>query len=138
MRLVGLDYGQKRIGIAVSDSEGRMALPVESFKRTKDLKRDMRRLAKLIEEYEPAKVVVGNPVALSGWSGPSADAVRRFISDLSLEVDAEIVLQDERFSTMEASRRLREANVSAKAQRQVIDATAAAVILQQYLDGRQA
>ena len=91
----------------------------------------------LINEYEPAKVVVGNPVALSGWSGPSADAVRRFVSDLSLEVDVEIVLQDERFSTVEASRRLREANMSEKAQRQVIDAAAAAVILQQYLDGRQ-
>jgi len=135
VRVVGLDYGKKRIGIAVSDSQGRMALPVQSFVRTKDLKGDMYRLADLIKEYEPARVVVGNPVGLSGRSGPSADAVRKFVSELSGEIGVEIVLQDERFSTVEASRRLREANMSEKAQRLVIDAAAATVILQDYLDG---
>ena len=136
VRFVGIDYGQKRIGVAVSDSQGRLALPVQSFVRTKDRKGDIRRLASLIKEYEPQKIVVGLPVGLSGRSGPSAEAVKRFVSELSGEVAVEIVLQDERFSTAEASRRLREANMSEKAQRSVIDAAAAAIILQTWLEGR--
>lgn len=136
MRFVGLDYGQKRIGIAVCDSDGRIALPVQSFTRTKDLKGDIRRLGNLIKEYEPGKVIVGYPIGLSGKSGSSAESVRRFLAELSQEVKVEILLHDERFSTTEASQRLREANLSAKAQRAVIDASAAAVILQSWLDGR--
>lgn len=136
MRFVGIDYGQKRIGIAVSDSQGRVALPVQSFVRTKDRKGDIRRLASLIKEYEPAKIIVGLPVGLSGRPGPSAEAVKRFVSELSAEVAVEVLLQDERFSTVEASRRLREANMSEKAQRSVIDAAAAAIILQTWLEGR--
>ena len=136
VRFVGIDYGQKRIGVAVSDSQGRLALPVRSFVRSKDRKGDIRRLASLINEYDPQKVVVGLPVGLSGRSGPSVEAVKRFVSELSGEVAVEIVLQDERFSTAEASRRLREANMSEKAQRNVIDAAAAAIILQTWLEGR--
>ncbi|MDA8271205.1 MAG: Holliday junction resolvase RuvX [Actinomycetota bacterium] len=135
VRFVGIDYGQKRIGIAVSDSQGRLALPVLSFVRTKDHKGDIRRLASLIKEYEPQKIIVGLPVGLSGRSGPSAETVKRFVSELSVEVGVEIVLQDERFSTAEASRRLREANMSEKAQRSVVDASAAAIILQTWLEG---
>lgn len=134
MRFVGLDYGHKRIGIAVSDSLGRVALPVQSFNRTKDVQGDIRRLVTLIKEYEPALLVVGNPIGLSGQSGGSADAVKHFLTELSDKLDVEVVLQDERFTTQEASRLLREANLSAKAQRSVIDASAAAVILQAFLD----
>lgn len=134
MRFVGLDYGQKRIGIAVSDSQGRVALPVQSFTRTKDIQGDVRRLASLIKEYEPALLVVGNPVGLSGQLGCSANAVQNFLTELGNKLDIEIVLQDERFTTQEAARLLREANLSAKAQRAVIDASAAAVILQAFLD----
>lgn len=138
MRFVGLDYGKKRIGVAVSDSKGVIALPVRTFLMTKDRRGDIRRLADLIREYEPEKVIVGMPVGLSGDYGPSSDSVRKFIKELVLEIDIEVVLQDERFSTMEASRRLREANMPEKAQRSVIDASAAAVILQAWLDGRSA
>ncbi len=138
MRFVGLDYGRKRIGVAVSDSQGRVALPVQSFVRSKDQKGDIRKLANLIKDYEPAKIIAGNPVGLSGFAGASTQAVQQFLSELSREVEVEIVLHDERFSTSEASKRLREANMSAKAQRSVIDASAAAVILQSWLDSRLA
>lgn len=136
MRFIGLDYGQKRIGLAVSDSEGRLAVPVQSFTRSKDLAGDVRRLGDIINEYEPALVVVGNPVGLSGVSGQSAKAVRQFIFELGRKLEVEIVLQDERFSTHEASKKLSDAKLSAKAQRSVIDASAAAIILQAWLDRR--
>ncbi len=136
MRFVGLDYGQKRIGIAVSDSDGLLALPVTSFVRTKDRSGDIRRLAALIQEYEPALIIVGLPRRLSGELGPSANAVKRFVTDLSKEIEVEILFQDERFTTVEASKRLREATLSGKAQRSVIDASAAAIMLQSWLDGR--
>ncbi len=136
MRYVGLDYGEKRIGIAVSDSKGLLALPVQSFVRTKDRKRDLRRIAELVNEYEPSKIIVGMPLGLSGDAGSSAEAVRRFVLELSKEVGVDILMHDERLSTVEASRRLKEANLSSKAQRSVIDASAAAIILQSWLDGR--
>lgn len=136
MRYVGIDYGQKRIGIAVSDSKGRIATPADVFVRSKDLESDMVRLRRALEEWEPAAVVVGLPIGLNGESGPSADKVRTFAQQLHRQVGVEVILHDERMSTHQASRQLREANLSEKAQRAVIDAAAAAVILQSWLDGR--
>lgn len=136
MRYVGLDYGAKRIGIAISDSNGRMAVPVSSFVRSKDVQGDIRRLAHLINEYEPAKLVVGKPVNLSGKSGVSVDSASDFIDKLTRHLEVEVVFHDERFTTQEASRLLREANLNSKAQRSVIDASAAAIILQSFLDLR--
>lgn len=136
MRFVGLDYGKKRIGISVSDSEGRLALPVCSFERTKDLPGDLRRLSRIINEYEPAALIVGMPIGLSGKTGSSSDAVEQFLTELLKLVHVEVYFQDERFSTQEASRLLQEAKFSAKEQRSIIDASAAAIILQAWLDGR--
>lgn len=137
MRYVGLDYGAKRIGIAVSDSNGRLAIPVTSFVRSKDDVGDIRRLAILILEYEPGALVVGKPVKLTGRSGPSVDSVMDFVEKLARNLDdVKVVFYDERFTTQEASRLLRQANMNSKAQRSVIDASAAAVILQSYLDSK--
>lgn len=136
MRYVGLDYGEKRIGISVSDSAGRVAVPSASFTRSRDLAQDLRRLASMIREFEPDLLVVGYPVSLSGQPGSSVQAMKTFVGQLKKLVEIEVVFHDERFTTSEASRLLRGANMSAKAQRSVIDASAAAVMLQSYLDKR--
>lgn len=136
MRYVGLDYGEKRIGVAVSDSDGRLAVPVASFVRSKDVLGDIRKLAQLIGDYEPGTLVVGKPVKLTGKSGASVESATDFVEKLTRYLDIEVVFHDERFTTQEASRLLRQANMSSKAQRSVIDASAAAVILQSYLDLR--
>lgn len=136
MRYVGLDYGQRRIGISVSDSAGRIAVPSASFARSKDLAQDLRRLASMIREFEPDLLVVGYPVSLSGQPGPSVQAMKTFIGQLKKLLEIDVVFHDERFTTSEASRLLSGVNMSAKAQRSVIDASAAAVMLQSYLDKR--
>lgn len=136
MRYVGLDYGQRRIGISVSDSAGRIAVPSASFARSNDLAQDLRRLASMIREFEPDLVVVGYPVSLSGQPGSSVQAMKTFVGQLTKLLEIDVVFHDERFTTAEASRLLRQANMSAKAQRSVIDASAAAVMLQSYLDKR--
>ena len=136
MRYVGLDYGQRRIGISVSDSAGRIAVPSASFARSNDLAQDLRRLASMIREFEPDLVVVGYPVSLSGHPGSSVQAMKSFVGQLTKLLEIDVVFHDERFTTAEASRLLRQANMSAKAQRSVIDASAAAVMLQSYLDKR--
>ncbi|MCL5077193.1 MAG: Holliday junction resolvase RuvX [Actinobacteria bacterium] len=136
MRYVGLDYGQRRIGISVSDSAGRIAVPSASFTRSNDLAQDLRRLASAIREFEPDLVVVGYPVSLSGQPGSSVQAMKTFVGQLKKLLEIDVIFHDERFTTAEASRLLRQANMSAKAQRSVVDASAAAVMLQSYLDKR--
>lgn len=120
----------------MSDSAGRIAVPSASFARSNDLAQDLRRLASMIREFEPDLVVVGYPVSLSGLPGSSVQAMKTFVGQLTKLLEIDVVFHDERFTTAEASRLLRQANMSAKAQRSVIDASAAAVMLQSYLDKR--
>jgi putative Holliday junction resolvase len=120
----------------VSDSAGRIAVPSASFTRSNDLAQDLRRLASAIREFEPDLVVVGYPVSLSGQPGSSVQAMKTFVGQLKKLLEIDVIFHDERFTTAEASRLLRQANMSAKAQRSVVDASAAAVMLQSYLDKR--
>jgi len=132
-RIVGLDVGSVRIGVAVSDPLGIMALPHSVITRT-SLEKDLAAVRHLVAELEAIRIVAGMPLNQEGKPGPQAQKVSEFLDRLREAVDVEIVTQDERFSTAAAERMLIGANVSRKGRKKVIDKIAAHHILQTYLD----
>lgn len=113
MRILGLDVGEKTIGVAVSDELGLTAQGVEVIRRTK-LEEDLRRLAEIIDEYSVEEIVVGLPKNMNGTIGPRAEWVMEFVSVLESEFELEIKYWDERLTTVAADRTLIEADVSRK------------------------
>ena len=133
MRILGLDIGEKRIGLAVSDELGITAQGLKTLNRTK-LEDDLHRLAELIREKEINKLVVGLPKNMNGTLGPQAERVKKFVDLLTKECPCEVVYWDERLTTIAAQRTLLEADVSRKKRRNSVDRLAAVLILQGYLD----
>ncbi len=134
-RIIGLDVGDVRIGVAVSDPLGSMALPRGVIQRGAP-ETVMTALHELIEETEASRIVVGLPLNQHGEPGPQAEKVQRFAEELERRFGLPVDTQDERFSTAEAERTLIGADVSRKNRRRVIDKLAAQHILQTYLDRR--
>jgi putative Holliday junction resolvase len=131
-RRLGLDPGDARIGVAVSDPSGFLATPVETVQRGAG---DLDRLVALAAEHEPIELVVGLPVSLSGREGPAAGKVREFAQALAARVaPVPVRLTDERLSTVTAEAVLRERGKKGRKRRAVVDQAAAVVILQQALD----
>ena len=125
---LALDWGDARIGVAACDRDGLLAYPLDTVRAGPD---ELARLAAIIAEQEPLEVVVGLPRSLSGADGPAARKVRERAVALAGRVAVPVRLVDERLTTVTASRRLRESGKRAKQQRAVIDAAAAAAILEQ-------
>jgi putative Holliday junction resolvase len=134
MRYLGIDVGRARIGVAIADELLRTARPLRVVERRGDAP-DLAVIAGVAAEYEVTQAVVGLPLNMDGTEGPSADFARRFAAKLGDVLHVPVVFQDERLSTFEAATRLRDRGISAKEGRQLIDAEAAAVILQDWLDG---
>jgi len=134
MRALGLDLGSKRIGVAISDSRGSLATPIEVLKRVGNRKREHRAIADLVKEWEAEIVVVGMPYSLDGSMGPAAKLCRSEAKALGDALTVPVVTYDERLSTVTAERSLKEQNMLADARRRVIDKVAASVILQAWLD----
>ena len=132
-RIVGLDVGSVRIGVAVSDPLGIMALPHSVITRT-SIDQDLIAVRDLVTSLEAVRIVAGLPLNQEGKPGPQAEKVIEFLDRLREVVNVEIVTQDERFSTAEAQRMLIGANVSRKGRKKVVDKVAAHYILQTYLD----
>lgn len=133
--ILGIDPGERRVGIALADLETRFARPLEVI----DVK-EMNlfdRLRELVEEHEVETLVVGRPVGLSGHEGPAMDAHKTFLMRLRGEVEVHVDVYDERFTTSIAERQMREAGLSAKKQKGMKDAVAAQVMLQGYMDARR-
>ena len=137
MRALGLDLGTKRIGVAVSDSEGLLATPIEVIVRRKDAHQDHLAVVELVKEWEVNIVVVGMPYSLDGQEGPMAQKTLEEVKSLSDILPVPVVTYDERLTTVTAERSLREQGVSSKEGRKVIDQLAAAVLLQAWLDKQQ-
>ncbi|OUN00865.1 MAG: Holliday junction DNA helicase RuvA [Firmicutes bacterium ZCTH02-B6] len=135
-RALGLDVGQRRIGVAVSDELGWTAQGVTVIER-RSLREDVRRLAALAKQYGCARIVVGLPRRTDGRLGPEAQAVQAFGRQLESATGLPVEYWDERFSTAQARHTLLEAGVRRDRRRQVIDQLAASVILQAYLDRRR-
>jgi putative Holliday junction resolvase len=136
-RALGLDLGERRIGVALCDSGGVLATPYEVVMRSGDRARDHARIAALVEEAGAEVVVVGLPLSLDGSKGPAALGVEAEVAELRDHLGVRVELWDERLSTVEATRRLRSAGVSGRRRRHVIDQVAATVILQAWLDATQ-
>ena len=135
-RIMGLDYGSKTIGVAVSDLLGMTAQGVETIdinEQIKDFK--IKRLKELVNEYNVGKIVVGLPKNMDNSIGFRGEATLYFVEVLKKKIKSvEVILQDERLTTIGAERVLLEANVSRKKRKDVIDKMAAVLILQTYLD----
>ena len=134
MRAIGIDLGSKRIGVAVSDSQGSVATPIEVVKRQGDRQREHRELAALAREWEAEIVVVGVPYSMDGSVGPMAKKYLREATALGEALDLEVVAYDERLTTVCAERFLMQQEMKADARRRVVDMVAAAVMLQSWLD----
>ena len=135
-RVLGLDLGARRVGVAVSDSERRVATPLEVVTREKRQDAYRRQVRRLVEEWEATLVVVGLPRSLSGALGPAAKAALAEIAALRATLPVPVETYDERLSTVTAERSLVAQGLRGPARRQVIDQVAAAVVLQGWLDGQ--
>lgn len=136
-RAVALDIGTRRIGVALSDSNGTVATPYEVVQRSGDRGRDHRRIHELVDEAEAGVVVVGLPFSLDGSIGPAARATLDEVDQLRATLPVEVVTWDERLTTVEAERSLRVMGVKKGNRRRVVDQVAATVILQSWLDAGQ-
>ncbi|MCC5911488.1 MAG: Holliday junction resolvase RuvX [Clostridiaceae bacterium] len=133
MRIMGLDVGDKRTGVALSDLMGWTAQGLETIERV-SIKKDITRIVEITEEYKVEKIVVGLPKNMNGTVGPQGEKVMDFVERLKKRVNIEIVLWDERLTTVAAEKSLIKADVSRKKRKTVIDKVAATYILQGYLD----
>ncbi|HUB66514.1 MAG TPA: Holliday junction resolvase RuvX [Candidatus Methylacidiphilales bacterium] len=133
MRTLAIDYGTKRIGLALSDPTGTLARPLPFLPAKPDAKL-AREIAALARKEEAGLILLGLPRHMSGASGENAIAVQAFAAVLEKTIGIPVKLIDERLSTLQASRQLRESGKDARAQRGLIDSEAAAVLLQGYLD----
>jgi RNAse H-fold protein YqgF len=134
-RLLGLDVGEKRIGIAISDPFGWSAQPVKTLHRQSDTT-DFEEIAACVAENQVACLVVGLPKNMNGTIGSQGESVQAFAEELKtyLSDEVEVRFWDERLSSRSAERVLLEGNVSRKKRKDVIDKMAAVIILQNYLD----
>lgn len=133
MRTIGLDVGEKRIGVAVSDPLGMTAQAAGVITR-KNLELDINEVKRYVEEYKADSIVVGMPLTMSGAKGESAQRVAQFVEALNSALNINVTTYDERLSTKEGEKFLISSDVSRKKRKRVIDTIAAQLILQSYLD----
>jgi putative holliday junction resolvase len=138
MRVVALDLGTKRIGVAVSDLSGTIASPRTVIQRSGSKTRDHQVIKALIEEEEAELLIVGLPLNMNGSYGPAAKGAVAEAAELASVVGVPVETFDERLTTVSADRALMEANISATNRRKLVDKVAAAVMLQAWLDGKAA
>ncbi len=132
-RILGLDLGEKRIGVAVSDAMNIIAQSVGTIGR-KAMKSDLKRIGELIREYDAGTLVVGLPLNMNGTEGKSANMARDFVNELKKEINIRVEFADERLTTAQGERIFLEADMSRKKRRGNLDKIAAQLILQNYLD----
>ena len=135
-RLLGIDLGKARIGMAISDELGLLAHPLETFPADKQ-KAVLERIATIVREKEVERVVIGLPRNMNGSMGPAATEALAFVEQLRAKLSCPVVTWDERLTTVAAHRALREAGRSTRTTRGQVDQVAAQMILQGYLDQLQ-
>jgi putative Holliday junction resolvase len=136
-RILAVDYGRKRIGLALSDELGLTARPLETFLRT-NRRDDLRRMREVCRKHEVARIVVGHPVHMTGETSPMAEEATRFARRLEKELGIGVELADERLTSWEAERTVAETGSSTRRRRGRLDDVAAAILLREYLERRGA
>ncbi len=136
MRILGLDYGSKTVGVAVSDALLITAQSVETIRREKEskLRQTLARIEAIIEEYQVEKIVLGYPKNMNDTEGIRCEKTKEFKEMLERRTSLEVILWDERLSTVEADEILMESGVRREHRKAYVDQLAAAIILQGYLD----
>jgi len=138
MRILGIDYGDKRIGVAISDPLGLTAQGVAVIGKRDTFEEDIREIKKIIKKYEGVdEILIGLPIKMSGELGIQAEKVQKFQEALKSAFKIPINTWDERLTTVQAERMLSEAGLSFKKRRKVVDKSAATYILQSYLDSKR-
>ena len=137
MRILGLDFGSRTCGVAVSDPLGMTAQGLETIVRREEnkLRRTLARIEELAEEYKAERIVLGLPLHMDGSMGERAEKTLLFKEQLERRLGLPVILEDERLSTVEAEEVLIEAGVRREHRKQYVDKLAAVLILQRYLDG---
>ena len=135
-RVLGIDFGTRRIGLALSDPTGMVASPLPFLENT-GVKQVVSKLKEMVESQGIETVVVGLPRNMDGTYGPSAEKVRDFVAQIQPAISAKIITQDERLTTSQASRDLAQMGLSQKELRKKVDSSSATLILQQFLDRTQ-
>jgi putative Holliday junction resolvase len=137
-RVIGVDLGARRIGIAVTDAGQVIATPVATLERGSTAEEDHQAVRRLVEDYGAVGTVVGVPVSLSGKIGPAAQAVLREVDELRAVLTVEVETVDERLTTVSAAGSLRASGRRTRRHREVIDQVAAAELLQTWVERRKA
>lgn len=133
---MALDLGKRRIGLALSDVTGIVAQGLETLQRT-NLRQDLARLAKLASEHNVTLIVMGNPLHMSGREGRGTEHARDFAERLEALTAIPVQLWDERLTTVQAQRVLRESGASIEKRAKAVDRLAAVILLESFLDSRQ-
>lgn len=134
-RILAIDYGARRMGLAVSDPLGITAQGIETLQR-RNKRSDFAWLQRVIREYEVREIVLGHPLRMSGEEGTQSQKVAQFAEELRQRFQLPVHLWDERLTSAEANRLLRESDVSVEKRSQAVDRMAATLILQAYLEAR--
>lgn len=136
MRIIGLDFGSKTVGVAVSDPLGITAQGIEIIRREspKRLRRTLARIEELIAEYQVTEIVLGYPKNMNNTEGERCEKTKEFKEMLERRIGLPVTLWDERLTTVSADRAMAEGKISGQERRQHVDKIAAALILQGYLD----
>jgi putative Holliday junction resolvase len=130
-RILGIDYGDVRIGIAMSDETAFLASPLTTVQNGKGAADE---IASLVREHGVEQIVIGLPLNMDGSAGPATEKVRKFSAKLRKKTDVPIVESDERLTTVTAHHNLREAGLDGRQRKGVVDMAAAQIILQDWLD----
>ncbi|MFZ0566030.1 MAG: Holliday junction resolvase RuvX [Chlamydiales bacterium] len=132
-RIVGIDYGLKRIGLAISDANCLIAGALKSIVSGKNSKETIHKILEALQPYTIKEIVVGNPIHMNGKIGFLADEVHYFIELLKQHVSCPVLLWDERLTTAQAERALKEGGMRRKRRSQLVDSISAVILLQSYL-----
>lgn len=134
MRILGLDYGEARTGVAISDALGITAQGVESIEHGENIKKLIERLGELIKEYNVEKIVIGYPLNMNATKGPRVQKTDKVIARLEKEFGLEIIKIDERLTTVAAHKTMTTLGVDKNKKKKIVDTISAQYILQMYLD----
>ena len=134
MRILGLDYGDVRTGVAISDLLGITAQGLESIEHGESTKKLLTRLKEIVNEYKVEKIVIGYPLNMNASKGPRAEKTDKFIQKLKDELNLEVIKIDERLTTVAAHKTMTTLNIGKDKKKKIVDTISAEYILQMYLD----
>jgi len=137
MRILAIDYGDRHIGLAVSDQLGLTAQPVGTYRLSAIPRENTRYFLDLVQQYDVREIVIGFPLRMDGSAGSRAEKTREFAAWLEKAVDRPIIFWDERLTTREAIQSLRQQNVRSKKNKSYEDQVSAVIILAAYLESRR-